>query len=118
MVIIYSHLVGCCPTSDLFGKGELILGSPLPNKSDIRQAADQTTVLLFPPRKLILLVIRGNNFKSLTSPSCTTDQSSSNLRVHSFGVRLAGGSNCVLVGMLYIKNYIACVVLVKLNIRE
>ena len=29
------------------------IGSPLPNKSDIGQAADQTTVLLFPPRMLI-----------------------------------------------------------------
>ena len=48
----------CCPISDLFGKGELILregikdepniSSPLPNKSHIGQAADQATVSLFP----------------------------------------------------------------------
>ena len=43
------------------------IASLLPNKSDIGQAADQTTVLLFLSRKLILLVIRGNNFMSLTS---------------------------------------------------
>ena len=41
--IVYSYLAGCCPISDF-------IGSPLPNKSDIGQAADQTTVLLFPPR--------------------------------------------------------------------
>ena len=46
----------------------------LPNKSDIGQAADETTVLLFPHRMLILLVIRGNYFKSQTSSSCTTVQ--------------------------------------------
>ena len=40
------------------------IGSPLPNKSDIGQAADQTTVLLFSPRILILLVIKGNYYKS------------------------------------------------------
>ena len=40
------------------------IGSPLPNKSNIGQAADRTTVLLFLPRVLILLVIRGNHFKS------------------------------------------------------
>ena len=71
--IIYSYLVSCCPISDLFGKGEPILGevqaepnigSPLPNKSDIGQAADQTAVLLFPPRILVLLIIRVNYFKS------------------------------------------------------
>ena len=106
---LYSYLVGCCLISDLFGKGEPNIGSPLPNKSDIGQAADQTTVLLFPPRKLILLVIRGNNFKSLTSPSCTTDQSSFNLHVHSFGVRLAGGSNRVFSSdAIYQKLYSLC----------
>ena len=71
--ILCSYLVGCCPTSDLSRKGEPILGeaytepnigSPLPNKSDIGQAADQTTVLLFPPRILIFLIIRVNYFKS------------------------------------------------------
>ena len=69
--MLYSYLVGCCPISDLFGKGETILGkadpsigSPLPNKSDIGQAADQTTVLLFQPRMLILLIRRVNYFKS------------------------------------------------------
>ena len=81
--ILYSYLVGYCPISDLFGKGEPILGdayaspdigSSLPNKSDIGQAADQTTVLLFPPRMLILPIIQGNYFKSLTSPSCTIEQ--------------------------------------------
>ena len=49
-------------------KAELNIGSPLPNKSDTGsdtgQAADQTTVLLFPPRMLSLLIIRGNYFKS------------------------------------------------------
>ena len=65
------------------------------NQISGKQLTDQTTVLLFPPIKLILLVIQGNNFKSLTSPSCTTDQSSFNLHVHSFGVRLVGGSNRV-----------------------
>ena len=34
------------------------MGSPLPNKSDIGQAADQTTVLLFPSRTLILIIKR------------------------------------------------------------
>ena len=61
---LYSYLVGCCPISHSFGKGEPNIGSPLPNKSDIGQAADQTTVLLFPPRMLILLIIRDNYFKS------------------------------------------------------
>ena len=81
------------------------------NKLDIGQAADQTTVLLFQPRKLILLVIRGNNFKSLTSPSCTTDQSSFNLHlhVHFFGVRLAGDSNRVFSSdAIYQKLYSLC----------
>ena len=55
--ILYSYLVGCCLISDLFG-----LGFPLPNKSDIGKAPDQTTVLLFPPRMLILLVIRGSSY--------------------------------------------------------
>ena len=40
------------------------IGSPLPNKSDIRQAADQTTVFLFPPRMLIFPIITGYYFKS------------------------------------------------------
>ena len=53
---LYSYLVGYCPISDLFGKEEPILSeayaepnisSPLPHKSDIGQAAYQTTVLLF-----------------------------------------------------------------------
>ena len=60
-------LVSCCPISDLFGKREPILGnmgSLLPNKSDIKQAADQTTVLLFPLRVSILLIIGGDYFKS------------------------------------------------------
>ena len=59
--ILYSYFVGCCPLS------EPILGSPLPNKSDIGQAVDQTTVLLFPPRILVyvsLTIIRDNYFKN------------------------------------------------------
>ena len=51
--ILYSYLAGCCPISDF-------IGSPLPNKSDIGQAADQTTVLLFPPRISIFLTIGFN----------------------------------------------------------
>ena len=45
----------------------IIIGSPLPNKSDIGQAVDQTTVLLFPPRILVyvsLIIMRNNYFKS------------------------------------------------------
>ena len=61
---IYRCLVGCCSMSNLFGKGEPNIGFLLPNKSDIGQAADQTTVLLFPPRMLILLVIRDYCFES------------------------------------------------------
>ena len=41
--------------------------SPLPNKSDIGQAADQTTVLLFPPRILVyvsLTIMRSNYVKT------------------------------------------------------
>ena len=73
LYILYSYLVSCCPISDLFGKEEPILGEalaepnigfPLPNKSDIGQAADQTTVLLFPSRMLSLLLIRDYYFKS------------------------------------------------------
>ena len=76
-------MVGCCPTSDLFGKGEPILGEayaepsigfPLPNKSDIGQAADQTTVLLFPPKILTLLTIGGNYFKSYINPSSIIEE--------------------------------------------
>ena len=56
--ILYSYLAGCCPISDF-------IDSPLPNKSDIGQAADQTTVLLFPTRITILLLTIGfNYFKS------------------------------------------------------
>ena len=55
--ILYSYLAGCCPISDF-------IGSPLPKKSDIGQAADQTTVLLFPSRISILLTIGFNYFKS------------------------------------------------------
>ena len=55
--MLYSYLAGCCPISDF-------IGSPLSNKSDIRQAADQTTVLLFSPRISILLTIGLNYFKS------------------------------------------------------
>ena len=55
--ILYSYLAGCCPISDF-------IGFPLPNKSDIGQAADQTTVLLFRPRISILLTIGFNYFKS------------------------------------------------------
>ena len=55
--ILYSYLAGCCPISDF-------IGYPLPNKSDIGQAVDQTTVLLFPPRISILLTIGFNYFKS------------------------------------------------------
>ena len=55
--ILYSYLVSCCPISDF-------VGSPLPNKSDIGQAADQTTALLFPPRISILLTIGFSYFKS------------------------------------------------------
>ena len=69
--IIYSYLVGCCSISDLFGKGEQILGeaehnigSPLPNKSDIGKAPDQTTVLLFPPR--ILVYVSFHNYEKYT----------------------------------------------------
>ena len=57
MLDIYSYLADCCPISDF-------IGSPLPNKSDIGQAADQTTVLLFPPRISILLRIGFNYLKS------------------------------------------------------
>ena len=60
MPLLYSYLVGYHPISDLFGKGANIG----PNKSDIGQAADQTTVLLFLPRILILLIIRVNYFNS------------------------------------------------------
>ena len=55
--ILYSYLAGCCPISDF-------ISSPLPNKSDMGQAADQTIVLLFPPRISILLTIGFNYFKS------------------------------------------------------
>ena len=41
-----------------------------------------------------------------------------NLHVHSFDVRLAGGSNGFLVRMQNIKNYIASAVPVSRNIRE
>ena len=75
VVILYSYLVGCCPISDLFGKesrywAKLTLSqylSLLPNKSDIGQAADQTTVLLFPPRILVyvsLTIMRSNYIKT------------------------------------------------------
>ena len=53
--ILYSYLAGCYPISDF-------IGSPLPNKSDIGQAAGQTTVLLFLPRISILLTIGLNYF--------------------------------------------------------
>ena len=55
--ILYSYLAGCCLISDF-------ISSPLSNKSDIGQAANQTTVLLFLPRISILLTIRFNYFKS------------------------------------------------------
>ena len=52
--ILYSYLAGCCPISDF-------IGSPLPKKSDIGQAADQTTVFIFyciiPTQNLNLLTI-------------------------------------------------------------
>ena len=51
--IFYSYLVGYCPICDLFGKGEPNIGSPLSNKSDIGQAADHATVLIFPPKILV-----------------------------------------------------------------
>ena len=41
--------------------------SLLPNKSDIGQATDQTTVLLFPPRILVyvsLTIMRSNYIKT------------------------------------------------------
>ena len=50
-------MVGCCPTSDLSACASPSIGSPLPNKSDFGQVAYQTTVLLFPPRTLILIII-------------------------------------------------------------
>ena len=55
--ILYSYLAGCCPISDF-------IGSSLPYKSDIGQAADQTTVLSFPPIISILLTTGFNYFKS------------------------------------------------------
>ena len=169
------------------------IGSPLPNKSDIGQAADQTTVLLFPPRISILLTIGFNYFKSyirvhpawrsfnsltfLWRPisrwfefeviyytvtwsaavryliylasswpnNCfivsaqnvnlannkkqlfqvrakpvhhaQLSKSSFNLQAHSFGVRLAGGSNCVFSSDAIYRNYIASAVPVNLNIK-
>ena len=51
--ILHSYLAGCCPIFDF-------IGSPLRNKSDIGQAADQTAVLLFS----IMLRIGFNYFKS------------------------------------------------------
>ena len=67
--ISYSYLFGCCPMSDLFDNGELILGeaqiepniiSPLPNKSDIGQTADLTTSLSFPP-KIVTFYFNNDN---------------------------------------------------------
>ena len=55
--MFYIYLISCCLISDLVGKGEPILGSAW-------QAADQTNVLLFLARMLILLIIRHNDFKS------------------------------------------------------
>ena len=55
--ILYRYLAGCCLIS-------YFIGSPVPNKSDIEQAAGQTTVLLFPPRISILQTIGFNYFKS------------------------------------------------------
>ena len=98
-MLLYSYLVGCCPISDLFGKGEPILGEaqaesnigfPLPSKSDIGRAVDQVTVLLFPPRKClhfsslkeiwmtlshmyVSLTITRSNYK-LYCPSCTIEE--------------------------------------------
>ena len=56
--ILYSYLAGCSRPISHF------IGSLLPNKSGIGQAADQITVLLFPPRISILLTIGFNYFKS------------------------------------------------------
>ena len=64
--VLYSYLIGqFCPISDLFGKWELIMckvqadpdqgSSPLPDKSDIGQAAEQTTVILYPPQIFIYI---------------------------------------------------------------
>ena len=61
-------MVGCCPISDLFGKGEPILGEgkraqylcPLRNKSDIGQAADQTAVLFIIPVQNLSLCLFNN----------------------------------------------------------
>ena len=78
--ILYSYMAGCCPISDF-------IGSPLLNKSDIGQAADQTTVLLFLPRISILLTIRFNYFKNYIVHKEVS------IHLHSFGVQLAGGSN-------------------------
>ena len=60
---MYRYYIGGCSISDLFDKGEPILGeasaepnigSPLLNKSNIGQAADQATILLFSPGILVL----------------------------------------------------------------
>ena len=58
----YSFLVDCCPISDF---AQYL--SPLPNTSDIGQAADQTTVLSFPPRILVyvsLTIMKSNYIKT------------------------------------------------------
>ena len=59
-IITCSYLVICCLISNLFGKAqaEPSIGFSLPNKSDIRQAVDQTTILLFQTRQCL-------NFSSL-----------------------------------------------------
>ena len=62
--ILYSYLVGCCPISNLFGRGEPNIGSPLPNKSDIGQAADQTTVFIIPAQNINFASKKGNYFKN------------------------------------------------------
>ena len=65
--------------SDLFhnirAKGQLtvsVSGSPLPDRSDITQAADQSTVLLFPPRMLISIIIKGNYRAQLRKSGCNS----------------------------------------------
>ena len=74
--IFYIYLISCCLISDLVGKGEPILGSAW-------QAADQTNVLLFLPRMLILLIIRYNDFKS-SEPVHLAQSRKSSFSSHTF----------------------------------
>ena len=75
----------------------------------IWQAVDQTTVLLFPPRMLILLVKKVIISRAKLVHHAQFSKSSFNLHVHSFGVRLACGSNCVFSSdAIYKKLYSLC----------